>query len=417
MRGLRLHLLLSAARRRAPLLLLLLGLAALAKGGRRPGLLTISLLAGVTHGLQRLAAYVASAIIMAGSRELLDVLESMSASELVRRWLPGFRAGARTTIEQFARMRRELAPMRAVLLAPCGGGPGGGGLGGERVQLRTPDGGTVDGIVYGRAALVNCVAGTRAWDDGGGGGLRGLVVYLGGNGEHYELRPDMAAWPRNYGLAVLLRNYRGYGESPGTCTREGAVVEVATALAFAGGAVADGGLGVPAARTVALGHSIGGALATEAAPFFPGVLLVNDRSLARLSTEAQHLLLRPFCSGPAAATWLAIAARWALATIVRNVAAWEMEPVDTWRSLSAGRKLVVFHAADAMIPPAAQLATALLHADVSCTPEQVGCVMDLTGPASQNFNAHNRDFSASEKARLFGAFALFFAGKPLGERC
>ena len=69
--GLRLHLLLSSARRRLPLLLSLLAVAAALRGFRAPpGPRTLAVCAALAYSAQRAAGYVASLLIMMGQRGL-----------------------------------------------------------------------------------------------------------------------------------------------------------------------------------------------------------------------------------------------------------------------------------------------------------------------------------------------------------
>ena len=502
MRGLRLHLALQAARLRLPPLLALVALAALARssaggggggGGARgallrpPSPLAVALLAALTYGVQRVASYVASVLIMPGQRAHRALFEWLSAppgappvwnaaAELAkRRLLPaGARPGCRQQADMLRGHERELRRLREAMFAPRLPDPAWPGLGASRLRLATPDGGVIDGALFGRALLAPRAAGAAPWDRA----CRGVLVYFGGNFEHFECAGHFAQWPARHGLAVVLINYRYYGESGpergggggsggsggsgdrddgSYVTRESGVVDVATALAFVGAPVEEGGLGVPLARTVVLGHSIGGALSAEAALFFPGPagpsaaeeggaaassgagaaasavqapsllsaayralvpgaaaaacrtaragpLVVNDRSLGLMSTEACHLLpaIEHFAAGPAAATWRARAVVWAFVSLIRNAAAWEMDAVGAWRRLAPGRKLVVVHPLDGVIKGPARLLAALAAA--GATRAEAGCVLvmaELPGDAAhEGAAAHNRALSRDELARF-----------------
>ena len=161
---------------------------------------------------------------------------------------------------------------------------------------------------------------------------------------------------------------------------------------------------------------IGGTFSAECARFFPGVAVVNDRSLSALSLCAVHMQLRPIAAAPG---WLPALLRGAMVAVVRYVACWEIEPLEEWRRLPAGRKLAVFHAEDEVIPHEAQLVVGLNAR--GCTRAEVGCVLELANVGferderAQLQGGHNRDYSRVETKRLRAAFDALLAGRALPE--
>lgn len=153
--------------------------------------------------------------------------------------------------------------------------------------------------------------------------------------------------PCAYSPAVLLFDYRGVGASGGTASRSGCVIDTAAAVAFAHAV-----LGFPQERILLFGHSIGGAFSAEAAPFFPHIGIVNDRSFGRLSEVAWYTLAPGFADGRGAA---ARCVRAAISTAVRYVACWELDAGQAWLRIPTWRKAVISHRADGIIPLPTQL--------------------------------------------------------------
>jgi pimeloyl-ACP methyl ester carboxylesterase len=268
-------------------------------------------------------------------------------------------------------------------------------------------------------------------------------------GEHYEYCDDLLHF-RAHGFAVLLLNYRGVGESPGPCTRNGAVIDVATALAYL-----QHGCSIPPNRVIVFGHSIGGGYSAEAAREFAGCLVVNDRSFGTLSGVAQDHVGRMFGADRAAArgSWKAKAFRRGVRALVRAVACWELDSEGHFREFAAqGRPRIILHSRqDRVIPQPYQLHVALLNASARGRATSgseddggsdegagarvahsagaarggrvavgggsvAGCVMELTpeqAVRNSRGDAHNRALTPEEKRRLLDLVALFLAGQPL----
>ncbi len=109
---------------------------------------------------------------------------------------------------------------------------------------------------------------------------RPAVVFFHGNGGSLRLaREEMRAYAAS-GYGVLLVAYRGYGGNPGTPSEAGLYRDGQAAMAFLAQQ------GIPPARTIVVGHSLGTGTATE---------------MARQFAPAALILLAPFTSLPEAA--------------------------------------------------------------------------------------------------------------------
>lgn len=125
--------------------------------------------------------------------------------------------------------------------------------GARDVQLRTSD-----GLVLG------------AWLVPAGQPDRGVTVLVAnGNAGDRSLRAPLARALAARGLAVLLFDYRGYGGNPGGPSEAGLALDVRAAQRFL-----EVETGVPAARTLYLGESLGAAVVTELATEHPPAGLV-----------------------------------------------------------------------------------------------------------------------------------------------
>lgn len=401
--GIQSHLLASNVSRRFPLFVGLIACRSLLSGGF-PGLVSCTLVGVLGVVIQKAAAFIGSLIVMPANRQTLDTLLWLRDNSWIKKLVPQLGSGLEGPIGMLTSMRENLESSRGRLVN---------GSGGERLALGTPDGGQFDAMIFGRAELLRRRPASEAaawrWDNS----MRGVLVYLGGNGEHYEFRSDLPSFAQSdLGLALLLLNYRGVGASPGNITRDGAVVDVASALAYLTSDAAAGGLGVPRNRIILVGHSIGGGFGTEAAQFFPGILTINDRSFGKLSTTAMFHLAKPLCEGhlyDSAAGWCV---RYAIHWLLNHIACWELDSLKHWLKLQPSTKAIVYSHQDAVIPPQAQLLPALSAA--GARQSEIGCVMmmDYTSPGG---DAHNRGWSRSELGRVRELVDRFLRGHPLGD--
>jgi hypothetical protein len=307
---------------------------------------------------------------------------------------------------------------------------------------------------------------TQGWVHGWWGGkapAKGMVLYLGGNGEHAALSaaPVLEAWGAQ-GYGVLVADYRGVSTASGSAaTRDGLVLDALTALSFLLAPLAEGGLALPPHKVLVVGHSLGGGIGVEAVALCAarGVNVVNDRSFGRLTDAAVCLFLprallpaRPAAGGAgggaagrrldgAAATgggahaaaaagaaspppgadasgFQGFAARAIFRSVMRGVAGWEYDSAALWPTLPPHTKIVVFSPADGVIHAPASLAVALTSGSSGSSSssssgggggggagalptEQVGCLCQMDcARGEEGAYAHNRPFNASEREKL-----------------
>lgn len=93
-----------------------------------------------------------------------------------------------------------------------------------------------------------------------GGKAPAAAVFFHGNAGHLAWRAPIADGLRSLGLSVLLFDYRGYGRSQGRPSENGLYEDGQAALRHVVEA-----RGIPPARILLIGHSLGGAVATRVA--------------------------------------------------------------------------------------------------------------------------------------------------------
>jgi fermentation-respiration switch protein FrsA (DUF1100 family) len=99
---------------------------------------------------------------------------------------------------------------------------------------------------------------------------RGALVFAHGNAGNIGDRLEFVSLFRSLGLSVLLFDYRGYGRSQGSPSEAGTGHDMDAAITFVTTVK-----GVPLARTIFYGESLGGAVAIAAAARHrPGALVV-----------------------------------------------------------------------------------------------------------------------------------------------
>jgi len=135
-----------------------------------------------------------------------------------------------------------------------------------------------------------------------------------------------------------------------TRLRDGLVLDGDAACQFVHSA-----LGVPWNKLVLVGHSLGGAVATQVARNYPAVAVCNTRSFGRLSDVVRTLAADylGFVPTSARGRLLCRAAPW-----VTAVLGWEYSTVAAWPTLQ-GFKWVEYCPADAIIRPETSLVAAL----------------------------------------------------------
>lgn len=113
---------------------------------------------------------------------------------------------------------------------------------------------------------------------------RGAILLSHGNGRNLSALGGKASrWRDQLGYAVLLYDYPGYGRSTGTASEAGC---------YRAGEAAYGWLvgerRVPEERVILMGHSLGGAIATELATRHDAELLVLHGAFTSFPDMAQH---------------------------------------------------------------------------------------------------------------------------------
>lgn len=145
--------------------------------------------------------------------------------------------------------------------------------GAEDVRFRTADGLTLN------AWFVPEAGGTR----------RATVVMFNGNGGNRADRAPLAAELSRAGLAVLLVDYRGYGDNPGSPSEPGLLADARAARAYL-----DRREDVDPERIVYLGESLGAAVALQLAVEQPPAALVLRSPFTSLAEVGQlHYPLLP----------------------------------------------------------------------------------------------------------------------------
>lgn len=122
----------------------------------------------------------------------------------------------------------------------------------------------------------------------GASGDRDVFVFFHGRGSHQGVGARYAQHLRGRGDAVMVASYRGFGGNPGKPSRTGMEKDAAAFIARAKELVG------PGARVWLVGHSLGGAVALDAAAGrsdIAGVILIS--AFARLS-DAAPWYTRPF---------------------------------------------------------------------------------------------------------------------------
>lgn len=144
---------------------------------------------------------------------------------------------------------------------------------------------------------------------------------------------------------VVLFNYRGLANSTGRTTCSNLVIDATSVLQFV-----HKQLGVPRARTVLVGQSLGGGVAAQAALHYPGVHVCNQRSFASLPAVAPyHVLPQGMWTTavgprPAKGVWwyhLCRAIQGGVQVVVRYGCEWVLDSAAAWPRLKSGTKWIL----------------------------------------------------------------------------
>lgn len=173
-------------------------------------------------------------------------------------------------------------------------------------------------------------------------GRRKFLIYLGGNGEMYEMTYlSLVVLADRLGVTVVMANPMGVGRSAGV-TRSGedlvlAAQSTAEWILNSGNAAGSGAPLVSRRDVVVLGHSIGGGVASRlVAQHYPEFGLVLDRTFSSLSDAA--ISLSPVSKNP---------------TFVRFVlslsAFGDLNNTKHFEGVSHNRRLITYHREDQII--------------------------------------------------------------------
>ena len=213
----------------------------------------------------------------------------------------------------------------------------------ERLKLTTPDGVTLDACAITSASQEGSLPAEQRW-----------IVYFTGNVEQWEDNLDIAhGYLEKTGANILLFNYRGVGLSEGVRdSPEKLILDGETMMQYLIDAV-----GVKSEHIVVHGRSIGGGVGSQARKLHPEGGIVCDRSFASMAIEATALF------------------GWGMAKLLRGLG-WELDTVAAWEKIK-GRKVIVYHHKDGIIPYQASLYKVLKEQWKRDNPEAV--VISETG--------------------------------------
>ena len=112
---------------------------------------------------------------------------------------------------------------------------------------------------------------------------RVTVLVFNGNAGNRAYRGPLAAALNRHGLQVLLTDYRGFGENPGTPTEAGLAADARAARAFLAGRP-----DVDSSRLAYFGESLGTAVAVDLALQHPPAALVLRSPFTSMADLGQH---------------------------------------------------------------------------------------------------------------------------------
>ena len=166
----------------------------------------------------------------------------------------------------------------------------------------------------------------RGWWMRASGTSRGSVVYCYGYDKNLTAHSEHVSWLVAEGYNVLCFDYRGFGGSSGTPSRQGTIEDACAAIDFV--------LARDPKRTLVYGHSLGGAVGLVAAAKRPGVRgVIAEATFADYRAAARARV--PFLS-------------WFVPLLVSK----GLEPSSAVAGLAGRPVLVVHGAADRSVPVA-----------------------------------------------------------------
>ncbi|MBX3395170.1 MAG: alpha/beta hydrolase [Phycisphaerae bacterium] len=177
-----------------------------------------------------------------------------------------------------------------------------------------------------------------------GGPARGTVVHLHGNAANITGHFEFMRWLPDAGYHLLVFDYRGYGRSSGTVTRNGTVFDAEAAIDYAVSRPE-----VNSERLFLMGQSLGGAVAIVTAARHPGRVrgLVVDGAFTRYRDIARHHVL---------AHPLTLVVGWWYPLVLSG----EHDPLDDVAAIAPTPIFIMHGAADRVVP--ARMARELFEA-------------------------------------------------------
>lgn len=162
------------------------------------------------------------------------------------------------------------------------------------------------------------------------------IIVVNGNSEYYEeTLKEHTELAKSFNANVLAFNYRGVGQSEGNPEKfDDLIIDADACVQYL---IAKG---VPEDQIIIKGHSLGGGVATKVASLYEKVNLINTNSYASISKVAEVHAKIPLIKK-------------LVAKIVKN-SGWDVDVVAAWNNVK-GKKMVVFHKDDPVIPKASSL--------------------------------------------------------------
>lgn len=247
---------------------------------------------------------------------------------------------------------------------------------GESIQLKTPDGASIDGIF---------IPGDHSPEK---------VILCGfGNGISWELNERGVTELKPLGASIMMINPRGVGKSTGSLYEKGYALDVYSAYEYL-----IHQKGIDPENILVIGESMGAANGVCGAALvqekYPDkqISAINRRSFSTLDAEAQALL------GQECESWIGWFLLGFLALLAKGL--WlDMDVAAAWEKLK-GKKIIYRHEKDGIILDTASLAKKVREIEGD---NRVTTIMKMHVHQEDKYNgcyAHNRPFCSQELSAL-----------------